>query len=171
MAKTQSAVLALFKEPAYLKQAAEKIRKLSITKTEAYTPFAVHGLEKAMGIKKSRISVVTLVMGLAGCALGFFFQVWTSAVDWPINVGGKPLISWPAFIPITFETTILIGGVVTTLALYAICRLPNFNPKILDPRLTNDHFGLWIDESDPNYKAIEVETIFKECNAVEIKKI
>ena len=165
------ALLAIFKDPEHLKEAASHIRKLSIRRFEAYTPFPIHGLERAMGIGKSWVSAVTLVMGLMGGALGFLFQAWTSAIDWPLNVGGKPLISWPAFIPITFETTILIGGVLTTLALYAICRLPNFREPVLDVRFTSDRFGLYVDRLDPNFKELEVEKVFKECHAEEIRNV
>src|SRR3989338_10008364 len=139
------ALLAIFKDPEHLKEAASHIRKLSIRRFEAYTPFPIHGLERAMGIGKSWVSAVTLVMGLMGGALGFLFQAWTSAVDWPLNVGGEPLISWPALIPVTFEGMVLFAGVLSFLTFFVINKLPDYSKPVLDERLTNDKFGLFID--------------------------
>ncbi len=108
------------------------------------TPYPLHNVEHALGLKQSWVPWVTLIMGLSGATLGFLFASWTSAVSWPINVGGKPFISWPAFIPIVFECGILIGGISTFVALWYACHMPTLNPKVLDERFTDDKFGLVI---------------------------
>ena len=111
----EKGTLALFDDPESLLEATEKVRKLNIEYMETYTPFPVHGMEQAMGLKRSWIPWATLAFGLSGAGLAFGFQAWTSAVNWPINVGGKPFISWPAFIPVSFEGMVLISGLLTTL--------------------------------------------------------
>jgi hypothetical protein len=139
-------VLALYDNPDTLLQAAARVREHGFDGADAYTPYPVHGLSEALGIKKSWIPYVTLVMGLSGAGLGLLFQIWTSAVDWPINVGGKPMVSLPAFIPVTFETGVLIGGTMTLAALLVACGLPDFRTPILDRDLTNDRFALFLPE-------------------------
>ena len=116
-------VLALYADPDSLLNAATRAREHGFQGMDAYTPYAVHGLSEALGIRKSWVPWVTLVMGLSGAALGLTFMIWTSAYDWPINVGGKPMISLPAFIPITFECGVLLGGTMTLAALFVACDL------------------------------------------------
>ncbi|MBI2339618.1 MAG: DUF3341 domain-containing protein [Deltaproteobacteria bacterium] len=167
----EKGLLAIFDHPDGLLSAVKKVRHLGVKKLDAFTPYAVHGLEQAVGLKRSWIPYATLGLGLTGWCLGFLFQAWTSAVDWPLNVGGKPLISWPAFIPITFESMVLIGGVLTTLILFAACRLPNMSRAALDPRLTDDRFGLFVDETDPCFDEAILRRLLKECHVEEIKNI
>ncbi len=144
-------VLALYDNPDAILGAAARIREHGFRNVDAYTPFPVHGLSEALGIGKSWVPYVTLVMGLSGAIGGLALQIWTSAVDWPINVGGKPMVSLPAFIPITFESGVLLGGTMTLAALLVACGLPNFREPILDRDLTNDRFGLFIPESGPEW--------------------
>src|SRR3989338_6551041 len=170
-AKNEKGLLALFDHPEKLLNAIKKIRELNVSMFEAFTPFPVHGIEKAMGLKRSWIPYATLVFGLSGAGLLFYFQVWTMAIDWPINIGGKPFFSWPAFIPITFEGMVLFGGVLTVVTLFATLKLPNLFRKPLDLRLTNDAFGLWIGEEDPHFDRAKFNNLLKECDAQEIKII
>lgn len=169
---TDKGLLGLYKTPAELIDAIGKVRSLNVQtrNMEALSPFPLHEIDHALGLKRSFIPYLTLVFGLSGAALLFLFQVWTSAIDWPINVGGKPFISWPAFIPITFEGGILFGGVLTILALFAILKLP-ITSDPLDERLTNDCFGLFVDETDPNFKKEDVQKVLNECGAIEVKQI
>jgi hypothetical protein len=112
---------------------------------DAYTPFPVHGLEAAQGLKRSLLPFVTFGAGLAGFCLAFLFQYWTSAVDWPLIVGGKPFNSWPAFVPIMFELTVLLAGLSTVAAMFLFNGLPNTKRRIFDPSLTRDRFALVIE--------------------------
>lgn len=167
----EKGLLAVFDRQQGLLDAACKMRELKIKKMEAFTPFPVHGLDSAMGLKRSWIPWSTLCYGLAGAGLLFFFQYWTHAVDWPLIIGGKPYFSWPAYIPITFEGMVLLGGVLTTITLFGTLKLPNFFKKVLDERLTDDHFGLFIDERDAHFDAGKLTGILKESGAKEIKQI
>lgn len=167
----QQGLLALFEKPDDLIQSIAIVRDANYQKIDAYTPFPVHGLEKALGLKRSKIPYATLLFALVGCALGFFFQAWASAVSWPVNIGGKPYVSWPAFIPITFEAMVLLGGVLTFFTLMAVLKLPQLFTPILHERLSSDRFGLFVCKTDPHFDGSKLNQIFKECHAVEVKEI
>ena len=169
--KKEKGILAIFDHPDGLLAAVKKVRYAGIRKLDAFTPYAIHGLDTTMGLKRSWIPYATLVLALTGWCLGFLFQAWTSAIDWPLNVGGKPYVSWPAFIPITFESMVLIGGVLTTLILFIACGLPNRKLPALDPRFTDDRFGLFIDKTDPYFDETKLRHLLKECDAEEIKNV
>ncbi len=166
---SETGLLGVFDHPDDLVDAIGRVKKLKVKKMDAFTPFPIHEVIHALGLKRSLIPYVTLVMALIGMCVGFGFQSWTMAVDWPINIGGKPNISWPAFIPITFELTILIGGLSTFAALILICQLPNRKKAPLDLRLTDDKFGLFVEKQDPQFNENELSKIFRECNVREIK--
>src|SRR5262245_28379422 len=104
------AILALYDDPDRLLSAAAVAREHGFQGVDAFTPYPVHGLSEALGIRKSWVPYVTLVLGLTGAGLGLYFEIWTSAIDWPLIVGGKPYVSLPAFIPVMFESGVLIGG-------------------------------------------------------------
>jgi len=165
------AVLALYDDPDRLLNAAAIAREHGFSGLDAYTPYAVHGLSEALGIRKSWIPLVTLVMGLTGAALGLTFEIWTQAYDWPLNVGGKPNVSLPAFIPIFFESGVLIGGTMTLAALLLACGLPNYKAPILDRNLTNDRFGLYVPETGPDWNQDRVFSILKRTSPVDMKVI
>lgn len=167
----QLGILGLFKSAEALVEAIKKAKGGHLSQMEAFTPFPSHEVIHALGLKRSLIPWGTFVFGLSGAGLLFLFQAWTSSVDWPINIGGKPFISWPAFIPITFEGMVLIGGIMTVLLLFAVLRLPNRTKAVLDPRLTNDLFGLYIAEKDPNFDEKKITELMKQCRALEVKRI
>lgn len=164
-------VLAIYTDPDSLLNAAARAKEHGFEGMDAFTPYAVHGLSEALGIRKSWVPWVTLVMGLGGATLGLTFMIWTSAYDWPIIVGGKPMISLPAFIPITFECGVLLGGTMTLAALLFACGLPNFKKPILDRDLTNDRFGLWIPEIGPEWNEGRIIQFLKTTGAEDIRVI
>ena len=165
------ALLALYEEPDQLLRAAATAKEHGFEGLDAYTPYPVHGLSEALGIKKSWVPYVTLVMGLGGAALGLAFQIWTSAIDWPIIVGGKPFVSLPAFIPVTFECGVLLGGTMTLAALLAACGLPNLKTPVLDRSLTNDRFGLYVPEYGPNWNEERILKVLQSTDPLEVKVI
>lgn len=165
------AILALYDDPDRLLTAAALAKEHGFQGLDAYTPYAIHGLSEALGIRKSWIPFVTLIMGLTGAALGLTFEIWTSAFDWPILVGGKPMISLPAFIPVTFESGVLLGGTMTLAALLLACGLPNLKGPVLDRRLTNDRFGLFVPESGPDWNEERVLGVLRRTGPVEVKVI
>ncbi len=100
-------VMGEFETPEKLLHAAEKVREAGYRRFEAYSPFPLEGLSEAMGLKRNLVPLITLIGGLTGGIGGFGFQYWVAAITYPMNIGGRPLNSWPAFIPVTFELTIL----------------------------------------------------------------
>ena len=122
-----------------------------------------------MGLKRSFVPWVTFLAGLTGGTLGLTFEIWTSAFDWPLNVGGKPLNSLPAFIPICFECTVLFAGLATAATMILAAKLPAVDPPILDPSLTNDKFGLFISADDPNYREKDFSELLKKAGANEVR--
>lgn len=164
-------VLAIYDNPDTLLAAAARVREHGFQNADAYTPYPVHGLSEALGIKKSWVPYVTLVMGLSGAILGLAFEIWTSAIDWPINVGGKPYVSLPAFIPITFECGVLLGGTMTLAALLLACGLPNFRAPILDRSLTDDRFALFIPDSAAGWNEDRTIQLLRGSGAADVRVI
>ena len=165
-------LIAVFKDEFALLKAVKSAReKFDLKKFDAFTPFPVHGLDDAMGIKRSFLPWVTFIAGLTGTVSALALQIWTSAVDWPINIGGKPFVSLPAFIPITFELTVLFGGLATVGALFVVCGLPNSKPKILHPRITNDRFVLFVPSTETNFKEQEVTQFLKSLHPEEVSVV
>lgn len=155
-------VVGFFDNPNDLVKATQLTKEAQFPLFDAFTPFPVHGLDTAQGLKRSPIPFVTFLFGITGTVLAFLYQYWTSAIDWPLNVGGKPFNSWPAFVPVMFEVTVLLGGLSTFAAMLFFCRLPNRNKPLLDPSITKDKFALFIEAP-----IIEDE---EESNGVPIKK-
>lgn len=154
--KKIAGVLGYFDDPNSLIQAMNRVREANYQSFDAFTPYPVHGLDAAQGLKRSPLPYVTFIFGVTGflCALGL--QYWTSAVDWPLNVGGKPFFSWPAFVPVMFELTVLLAGLSTVAGMFALNRLPNITKKSFDPALTNNRFAILIEA--PARSEDEIET-------------
>jgi hypothetical protein len=168
--KTRRGVAGIWLDEHELVAAARKMRAAGFTKFEAITPFPLHDIDEAMGIPRSFIPWVTFIFGLTGFSFGTWFTWWASSVDWPLNIGGKPLWSLPAFVPVMFECTILFGALSSVGALIAICGLPKVDPPVIDPDLTSHKFALWVPEDDTGYNAAKVEQMFRELGAKEVKQ-
>ncbi len=164
-------LLAIFKDPEQLKTAAAEYRDRKVKKFDAFSPFPVHGIEEAMGLKRSFLPWITFGAGLTGVTCGLALEIWTSAFDWALNVGGKPMISLPAFIPIAFETTVLFAGLATAASLILVSRMPNLEPAIFDPSFTNDKFGLFVSADDPAYREKDFGDLMKRAGAHEVRVI
>ena len=170
MAKFQSGMAAIFTDEQAVVKAAAKTRETGFKKFEAISPYPIHGMEEACGITRSWIPYVTFVMGVIGCLSGWALTYWTSAVNWPVNIGGKPFHSLPAFIPIMFELTILFAALSSVVSLFYACGLPKVNPPIIDPALTSHKFAIFIPANDVGYDEKRIEDLFKSLGASEIKK-
>jgi hypothetical protein len=146
-------------------------RALGYKIADVYAPYAVHGLEKAMGLAPSKLPWVCFLLGLTGAALKVWFEFWTSAVDWPINVGGKPWNSLPAFVPVTFEVMVLFAGVSTVLAFLAVSGLlPGKKATIASPGATDHQFVLVIEETDAAFDLDEIRQLFREYRALHMEE-
>jgi hypothetical protein len=148
-------LMAEFENPNDLVAAARQAHEEGYRKMDAYTPFPVEGLAEALGFRHTRVPLIVLIGGLVGCAAGYFMQYYLSAIDYPLNVGGRPLNSWPSFIPVTFEMTILVAALAAVLGMLALNGLPMpHHPVFNVPRFalaTRDRFFLCIEATDPKF--------------------
>ena len=148
-------LLAEFDNPTELVAAVRRVREAGYRKLDAYTPFPVEELTEAMDIHDRRLPLIVLLGGISGGVGGYLLQYWCSTIAYPINVGGRPLHSWPAFIPITFETTVLIAAISAVLGMLALNGLPMpYHPVFNVPRFalaSRDQFFLCIEADDPRF--------------------
>lgn len=152
-------------------KAATRVRELGFKKFDAITPYPVHGMEEAVGVKRSVIPWVTFTGGMVGLCVGLFITIWISAYDWPINIGGKPMISLPAFIPICFELTILFAALSSVTAFAYFCGIPEVNPPVIDDDLTCCKFAVYVPSNDQGYDEGKLTQLFREMGAVDVKKV
>lgn len=169
-------VLAEFSTPADLYHACEKVRDAGYKKWDAHTPFPVHGLEEAMGAPASKVPWIVLCGGLTGASLGMLMQYWMNAVDYTFVIAGKPLFSWPAFIPVTFELGILFSAFGAVFGMLALNGLPQlYHPLFRSEnfaRASDDKFFISIEATDPQFTSPDAVTSFlKEIGAVEVEEI
>lgn len=139
---------------------------------DAYTPYAVHGLDTALGMRPSRLPWVCLIGGLLGAAGMLWFEHWTMSVDWPVNVGGKPWNSLPSDVPVAFEAAVLLAGFGSVFALFAVSRLfPGKRSTVPDPRVTDDRFVLRIVQSDAGFDVPTAMQALRLQHAVEVREV
>ena len=148
-------ILAEFATPAELYHACERVRDAGFTRWDAHSPFPVHGLAKAMGLRRSALPWIVLAMGLVGGAAGFGLQWWVHTSAYPLVISGKPFFTWPAFIPITFEVAVLFGALGAVFGMFGLNQLPMhhhplFQSKVFE-RVTDDAFFISIESWDPRF--------------------
>lgn len=166
-AATQNGILASFEHLDDTVDAIHDLRAAGINGITAYAPFPEHHIEAALGYKESPVRVFTLVGGLTGAATGFAFTIF-SVQDWPLVVGGKPLVSIPAFVVIAFELTILFGALATLIGLFILARIPKFQPQVVyDPEYSSGRFGLFVEA--PEGKEAEARRILEAQQPVELQ--
>ncbi len=138
-------VVGFFENPQAVIDATKKIRAANYESFDCFTPYPIHGLDQAQGLKRSPLPFITMGAGLTGFMCAVLLQYWTSVVDWPVNIGGKPMWSWPAFVPVFFELTVLFAGLCTVGGMFLLNGLPNTKKKSFDPSITRDRFAIMID--------------------------
>jgi hypothetical protein len=180
MQKKLAGVIGFFDDPQSLISATEKVRDAKYKDFDAYTPYPIHGLVEVQGLERSYLPFITAAAGITGCTCGFLLQYWTSAVDWPLNVAGKPFNSLPAFIPVIFELTILFAGLATVFGMFIINGLPNIKRKGFDSSLTRDRFALVIEPSEQkdleksgykDFNETEAQEFLKKAGAKDVKSV
>jgi hypothetical protein len=168
-------LLAEFSNPTELVTAARRAREEGYQRVDAYTPFPVEGLAEALGFHHSGVPLLVLIGGVVGCVTGYLMQYYLSAVDYPLNVGGRPLNSWPAFIPITFELTILFAALTAVLGMLALNGLPMpYHPLFNVPRFalaTRDRFFLCIEATDPKFDREETRRFLERLVPREVSEV
>ncbi|MCB1088086.1 MAG: DUF3341 domain-containing protein [Verrucomicrobiae bacterium] len=169
-------LLGEFKDIESILKASAAIRDKGFKKWDTYTPFPVHGIEKAMGIKKSLVPKIVFTCGLIGGIGGLGLQWWTNAVNYPWIVSGKPLFSVPANIPIVFETTVLLAAFGAVFGMIFLNKLPQlysplFTSKNFSQGATNDKFFVYIEAQDPKFSPDRTRELLESLNAVTVEEI
>lgn len=168
-------VIGEFEKPEQLVHAAAKIREAGYRYYEAYSPFPVEDLPEAMGMRRNLVPLITLLGGLAGGLGGFGFQYWAAAISYPQNIGGRPLNSWPAFIPVTFELTILGASLCAVLGMLALNGLPQPHHPIFNAhRFTHastDRFFVCIQARDKKFHLADTARFLQELAAHHVSEV
>ncbi|MCB0279450.1 MAG: DUF3341 domain-containing protein [Calditrichaeota bacterium] len=170
MAKeTKDLILGYFEDPHDLLDAGNTANNMGYMGLDAYSPYPIHGIEKALGIKKSWVPAVAKTFLTIGVVCGFSFQYWVSKFGWALNVGGKPFNSWPAFVPVTFESAIFFCGAATIISVFISCNLKPAGTKFIDRGFTDDKMALVIPAD--NDDEAEIVKFLKEAGSYEIIKV
>ena len=158
-------VMAEFDNPTDLVAAARRTYEAGYRRINGYSPFPIEALSEAIGFHKTSLPLIVLIGGVLGGLGGFFMQYWMEVIDYPLNVGGKPYNSWPAFIPITFECTILAAALAAVFGMLALNKLPQpYHPVFNAPNFalaTRDRFFLVIEAKDEKFDHDQVVSFMK----------
>lgn len=161
-------LLAEFDTPSEIVAATKRAYAEGYRKMDAYTPFPVHHLPEALGMRKSAVPLVTLVGGILGGLTAYMLQYWVHVIAYPINIAGRPLHSWPSFIIVTFEMTVLFAGIAAFVGSLALNGLPMPHHPIFNSeefsQATRDKFFLCIEATDPQFDMIETERFLQALN-------
>ena len=168
-------LLAEFESADALIAAAGQVRAAGYTHAEAFSPYPLREAAVALGRRRTGVAFTTLLGGLVGGTAAFFMQYWVAVLDYPINVGGRPLNSWPSWIPITFELTVLTAAFSAFLGVLVLCRLPRFHhPLFAAPafaRASSDRFYLCIGGDDPKYDPADTRTFLAGLGPVAVEEV
>ena len=155
--------------------ACRRVRDAGYTETDAYTPFPVHGIDPALGIKPTKLPWICLIAGLTGTCTALVMQSWMNGYNYPYIISGKPYFSWPAFMPVAFELTILFASFGAFFGMWALNKLPRFsNPVFTDPRFdraTDDRFFLYIGSKDDKYNQDSVNKLLGDIGGEYINEV
>ncbi|HWE49154.1 MAG TPA: DUF3341 domain-containing protein [Bryobacteraceae bacterium] len=168
-------MMAEFETPTELVEAARRVREAGFKKFDAYTPYPIHELDEAMDLHDNRVSLFTLIGGIIGGCGGFGLCSWVEGYALPLNIGGRPLISVPMFIPITFELTILVGGLTAAFSMLMLNGLPRpYHPVFNVERFANasrSKFFLCIESDDPKFDRDGTASFLETLNPEEISEV
>jgi ActD protein len=169
-------VMAEFETANQLLRAAEKVRDAGYKHMDAYAPFPVEGLSEALGLGRNLVPLLTLCGGLCGGLGGFGFEYWVNVVSYPMNVAGRPLNSWPAFIPVTFELTVLGAALTAVFGMIALNGLPRphhpvFNVHRFASRATTDKFFICIEATDPKFSLADTARFLESLHPQHVTEV
>jgi hypothetical protein len=168
-------VLAEFHDPAGLYHACEQVRDSGYTAWDAHSPFPVHGLDKAMGLKRSKLPFIVLASALAFAAGGFALQAWVHTTAYPLVISGKPYLTWQAFVPVTFELGVLGGALAAVFGMLALNQLSRHNHPLFASerfaRVSDDRFFISIEASDPKFDERATRLLLERAGAEAVERV
>jgi hypothetical protein len=168
-------LMAEFDDPTSLVTATERAHHEGYRCMDAYSPFPIEELHEALGSRHTRLPLIVLIGGLVGCIGGYALEYWSSVIAYPLNIGGKPLHSWPAFIPVTFECTILAAALSCVLGMLALNGLPMpYHPVFNLPRFalaSRNRFFLCIESKDPKFDIEATRRFLETLNPREVSTV
>ena len=165
-------LMAEFDSTQALLDAAHKVREAGYTRTDAYSPMPIHGVAEALGMKERKVAPIILMGGITGMIIGYGLQYWTTVVDFPMNIGGRPLHAWVSFIPPTFEVTILLSAFAAVFGMLILNGLPQpYHPVFNAKRFSlasKSSFFLAIESADPRFDAEKTKAFLESLNPREV---
>jgi hypothetical protein len=168
-------VLAEFRNPKELVDAAALVEKSGYNKYDTYAPFPIHGMEKAMGLKNSPLGWIVLVGGILGFTGALALMIWTMGYDYPLNISGKPYINLPAYVPVTFELTVLLSAFAAVFGMFALNKLPRLHNPLFSverfSKATDDGFFICIEAVDDLFSEEKVTSMFNNAGAIHIETV
>lgn len=172
MAKELYGLLAEFDTTTEVVHAAERVRDAGFTKTDAFSPFPIHEMDEALGIKRTILPYLAFAGGITGLCLGVGLQVFIHYIDYPLNIGGRPYISVPSFVPPAYELTILLAGITSVFGMLFLNGLPRpYHPVFNVPRFalaTREKFFLLIESADPKFDYDETKAFMESLAPQEV---
>lgn len=168
---SQRVLLARFEREQDLLASVIELRRKNYLILDAFTPYAVHGLDRALGLRPSRLTWVCFICGMIGALGMLYFEYWVGAISWPIDVGGKPWNSLPSNVPVAFETAVLLAGFGSVFALLVASPLfPGKRASPLFDRVTDDSFVLALDEADASFDPSQVKSVLRAFNVLDFEE-
>ena len=169
-------VMAEFEDPTALVAAARRVYDEGYRRFDSFSPYPIHEIFDAMRLKDKRVSRIVLGGGLMGMTTGIALQAWVSAVAYPLNIGGRPYLSWPMFVPVVFELTILFAALSAVFGMFALNGLPRpyhpvFNVKRFAQHASQDGFFLAIEATDPKFDHTRTRGFLQSLGAKEINDV
>lgn len=171
MEMNKNFLVGVYSDPDLVVKAVKKIRAGHVKVHEVYSPFAIHGIDEALGYKRSRLPIAAFLFGMTGTLLALTLQFWMMGIDWPMIIGGKNFASLPPFIPVTFELTVLIASLgMVGVFMVASDLNPYKRPRLMDIRITDDKHVIAVDLAANKASAKEIRKLFEETGADEINE-
>ncbi len=168
-------VLAECKNPKQLIDVAQLVNNSGYKKFDTFSPFPIHGMDKAMSLKKSKLGWIVFGHGLLGLIGGFSMIYYMMVIDYPLNIGGKPLFNLPAWIPVMFELTILLSAFGAVFGMFYLNGLPKLNHPLFTSdnfkKATDDGFFICIESEDPQFDSEKVQKLLKNAGAENIEEV
>lgn len=168
-------ILAEFRNPKELVDAAKTVKESGYSEFDTYAPFPIHGMEKAMGLKESPLGWIVLGGGLVGFIGALTLMIWVMGYEYPMNISGKPFINIPIYIPITFELTVLLSAFAATFGMFALNKLPRLHNPLFNverfKKASDDGFFICIEASDDLFEEKPVSKLFSDAGAIHVETV